>query len=228
VSTGGDVSLTGGMVGHVNSLSGATALAGVTHIGVSRDNPAEPAGGSLIADASSQFHGEDELRFYLPRRGNNRIAAGAILNGAVWSGAPTDPSPVQGEDEFTINIISDPSSTPNEHTNVIGSGPVPANAAGFAFYYDTILLGPAPFVPVPPKDPSDPSDPGSHGTLPPVVPDPDLASLLPDDRTTDEWQRDHEDAYSGPGEVNIYYEGFGQYGFFGESVFELNDSGLID
>ena len=228
VSTGGNVSLTGGMVGHVNSLSGATALAGVTQIGVSRDNPADPAGGSLIADASSQFHGEDELRFYLPRRGNNQIAAGAILNGAVWSGAPTDPSPVQRIDEFTINIISDPSSTPNEHTNVIGSGPAPANAAGFAFYYDTILLGPAPFVPGPPKDPSDPSDPGFPGTLPPLVTDPDLASLLPDDRTTDEWQRDHEDAYSGPGEVNIYYEGFGQYGFFGESIFELNDSGLID
>ena len=36
------------------------------------------------------------------RRINNQIGAGSILNGQVWTGAPTDPSATQREDEFTI------------------------------------------------------------------------------------------------------------------------------
>jgi len=182
----------------------------------------DPAGGSLIADAASQFHGEDELRFYLPRRGNNQIAAGAILNGALWSGASTDPAPVQRIDEYTVNIIGNPNSTPNEHGNVFGTGPAPATAAGFAFYYDTILMGPAPVGPTPPTPPTDPGTP-----LPPVAPAPDFPSFFPDDRTTDDWQREQEDLYSGPGQANFYYEGFNQYGFFGESIFTLGVDGAL-
>ena len=220
VSAGSDISLTGAMIGHVNSLSGATTLSGVTRIGVSRDNPSDPSAGSLIADAASRFHGEDELRFYLPRRENSQIAAGAVLNGAVWRGASTDPAPVQRIDEYTINIIGNPGSTPNEHGNVFGTGPAPVNAAGFAFYYDTILMGPAPFVPMPPVPPAPPSPPSpSTPPLPPVPPAPDFPSFFPDDQTTDDWQREQEDVFSGPGQSNFYYEGFSEDGFFGENVF---------
>ena len=214
VSAGRGIRLSGGMIGHVNETSGATALSGVTQIGVSRDNPSDPSAGSLIADAASRFHGEDELRFYLPHRENSQIAAGAVLNGAVWRGASTDPAPVQRIDEYTVNIIGNPGSTPNEHGNVFGTGPAPVNAAGFAFYYDTILMGPAPFVPTPPSPPTPPAPP-----LPPVPPAPDFPSFFPDDQTTDDWQREQEGVFSGPGQSNFYYEGFSEDGFFGENVF---------
>jgi hypothetical protein len=130
---------------------------------------------------------------------------------------------VQRIDEYTINIIGNPSSTPNEHGNVFGTGPAPVNAAGFAFYYDTILMGPAPFVPTPPAPPTPPTSPVTP--LPPVPPAPDFPSFFPDDRTSDDWQREQEGIYSGPGQSNFYYEGYSQYGFFGESVLGLGQDG---
>lgn len=231
VAVGSDIRLTGGMIGHVNSLSPATTIGGVTQIGVSRDDPSDASGGGLFADASSQFHGEDELRFYLPRRGNNQIAAGAMLNGTLWSGASTDPAPVQRIDEYTIHILGNPNATPNEHGNVFGSGPIPANLAGFAFYYDTIVRGPAPFVSAPPNSGS-PQSPGA-GQNPgsgsqsesPGSMALDYPSFFPDDRTTDDWQREQEGTYSGPGESTFYYEGFSQYGFLGESTFSYGGEG---
>lgn len=231
VAAGSDIHLTGAMIGHVNSLSPASATGGVTQIGVSRDDPSDAGGGELVADAASQFHGEDELRFYLPRRGNNQIATGAMLNGTLWSASP-DPSPVQRVDEYTIHILGVPDAsldaTPNEHGNVFGTGPVPGHPAGFAFYYDTIRMGPAPFVPVPPGSGSPQTGgstplPQSQSSSDPITPD--FPSYLPDDRTTDDWQREQEGNYSGPGEANFYYEGFDQYGFHGESTFGVGGNG---
>ena len=214
-----DITLVDGMIGHVNASSPGTAGPGVTQIGVSRDDPTDPNGGTLTADADSEFSGSDELRFYLPRRGNNQIAAGALLNGEVYTGARPDPSPVQGEDEYTINIIGDVMLTPNEHGNVFGTGPAPATAAGYAFYYDTIVMGD---LVLPPGGGPDDGGPGlDPDTETPIDPDDDFLRFILDDRTLDDWQRDREKVYSGFGRYGIYYENFDHYGFFGESTFHL-------
>jgi len=52
--------------------------------------------------------------------------------------------------------------------------------------------------------------------------------LFPDDWTTDDWQRDREEEFTGPGETNFFYEGYGQYGFFGESIFQMKSANEID
>jgi len=216
VSAGRDISLSGGMIGHVNNLSGATALDGVTQIGVSRDDPTDPTGGTLTADALSQFHGEDELRFYVPRRGNNKIASGAYLNGVLWAGASTDPAPVQRIDEYTIHMIGETEADPEEHENVFWSGAAPANVASFAFYYDTILMGPAP--PVPPAPPE-----------PPVPPGPNYPAYYPDDQTTDDWVRKHGDYYSRfglPGSLFRFdLQGGGGARYFGDDAYSPSPEG---
>ena len=226
VATGTDITLTGAMIGNLNSTSAATGVSGITQIGVSRDDPTDPSVGSIIADAGSEFQGTDQFRVYLPRRGNNQSAAGAKINGEVWSGAPADPSPTQRIDERTINIIGITTATPAEHTNVIGSGLAPTNAANFAFYYDTIALSAAP--PVIPVIPGNGGNNGNgnggnggngSGGIQQPVRGPNYASYLPDDRTLDDWLRDEEKEYSGPGEAVIYYEGYEQYGPNGESIF---------
>jgi hypothetical protein len=226
-----DLTVVDGMIGHRNALSPGTAGPGSTQIAVSQADPTDLAGGTLSADTDSEFSGEDELRFYLPRRGNNQIAAGAQLNGATYTGAQPDPSPVQGDDEYTIHIIiGDVLENPSEHGNAFRTGDPPITTAGYAFYYDTIVMGEV-IVP--------PSGGGPDGGMPnlpprlefPALPqesDSDFRQYSPDDRTLADWLRDQEEYYSGFDTFEIYYEGFFQYGFFGESTFRLRNTKKIE
>jgi hypothetical protein len=221
-----DISLIDGMIGHLNGSSPGTAGTGSTRIAVSQADPTDPAGGTLTADADSEFSGNTELRFYLPRRGNNQIAVGALLNGVAFTGARPDPSPVQGDEEYTINIIGDVVLTPNEHGNAFGTGPAPATAAGFAFYYDTIVMGDLILPPGGGQGGGGPvPDPGPEF---PVAPGIDFLEFLLNDRTLDDWLEEREGVYSGFGNYGIYYEDFDQYGFFGESIFGLYSTNGID
>jgi hypothetical protein len=217
VSAGRALTLNSAQVGHVGPGSPATSGTGATWIGVSRIDPADPAGGNLTANSASSFAGT-ELRFYLPRRDNNRIAAGATINGSVYGGV-RNPWPVQQAEEFA-NFVQNGSrlTQPAQHDNSLGSGPAPTNAAAFAFYYDTLVLAPAI---IPPGRPNLPGDPGPGGPpLPPLPPTiPDWLSYIPDDRTYEEWLRDQEAAYGAPGTGTILYEGFPQYGPGGESIY---------
>src|SRR5690606_6940673 len=121
------IAMENAIIGHRNSLSPATNLGGVTWIGVSRDDPTDPTGGVLEADAGSEFSGAEEVRFYLPRRGNNRIAAGAKINGVAYDGgALYEPWPVQRADEYTNFLQTSAGLTqPLEHDDIMGNGPAP-------------------------------------------------------------------------------------------------------
>jgi len=224
VSAGVDISVGSGLIGHLNHVSPATSTSGVTQVGVARLDPSNPAAGTLSADAASEFQGADELRFYLPRRGNNLVAAGARLNGFLFPGAQTDPSPTQRDDEYT-NFLSTNSGLlqPAEHDNSMGSGPGPVNAGNYAFYYDLIVSGPRP-PSLPGANPSDnpgggetPSNPGDGEGIPPA--EPETRDGLLDDRVFDDWLREQEEAFSAPGSGWIFYEGFSQYGPNGEPIF---------
>lgn len=223
VATDGSLFMTDAMIGHVSSISPATATGGVTQIGVSREDPTDQNGGSLMADADSEFSGVDGLRFYMPRRGNNEISAGALLNGESYAGARTDPSPSQGDDEYTIRILGDEILFPNEHDNVFGSGPDPINAGGFAFYYDTIVLAEVVEPPVVVAPDSDSDDNAANEltneSLLDVSPLFGLELLFPDDRVSDDEQREKESLYTGYFPFYFYYEGYSQYGPNGESTF---------
>src|SRR5690606_3409218 len=89
-----------------------------------------------------------------------------------------------------------------------------------------------PVPPVPPGPPSPPTPPSPPGPpvppVPPVPPgppvDPGYAWLLPDDRTYDDWLRDQEELYSGPGSTRIFYENYQQYGPRGESLYDFNSA----
>ncbi|MCG8599027.1 MAG: hypothetical protein MI807_02695, partial [Verrucomicrobiales bacterium] len=210
VSADSDVTMTDAMIGHVNATSNSTSSGGSTQIGVAGSAPADQTAGVMIADADSEFHGQDGLRFYLPRRGNNQISAGATLNGVSFEGAETDPSETQRIDEFTINILGDQILFPNEHANVFGTGPAPQNPGNFAFYYDTIVLVDLP-------EPSGSETPGSATLTPLILPFFDL--LFPDDRTTDDWQRKRRKDFTSYKSWSTYYEGFEQYGLYGDSIF---------
>lgn len=221
VSAGRGIALTSAQVGHVGAGSPATAVSGATWIGVSRNDPTNRSGGNLTANSASSFSGT-ELRFYLPRRDNNRIAAGANINGSVYGGV-RNPWPVQRAEEYA-NFVQNGSrlTQPAQHDNSLGSRPAPTTAAAFAFYYDTLVLAPAIVFPgpgTPPGNGGSPGTPGKPGQPGPALPD-WLAYLL-DDRTNDDWLNDQESAYSAPGSGTILYEGFTQYGPDGESVFEL-------
>lgn len=212
ISSSQDITLVDAMIGHLNSINpNATSSGGSTQIAVGTSAPTDPAAGTLTADAASEFHGQDELRFYMARRGNNRIAAGAGMNGISFAGAQPDPSESQRNDEFTINILGDDILFPNQHANVFGTGPAPANAGNFAFYYDTIVLEEVVLDDVP----------ADRDTVPVILPFIGLLELLfPDDRTSEEWRRDLEEEYTRYHSWGIYYEGFGQYDLFGNSTFD--------
>jgi len=137
-------------------------------------------------------------------------------------GAAPDPSPVQREDEYTIHTIGEVISSPNEHGNVFGTGPSPATAAGFAFYYDTIEIGAVIVDPVPPVDPGTGAEPGID-VLSGEETGVDPNSYVMDDQSLDEWLRDLQRRYSGFGDFQIFYEDFDQYGSNGESIFILDD-----
>ncbi|MCB1203153.1 MAG: hypothetical protein KDN18_02755, partial [Verrucomicrobiae bacterium] len=63
---------------------------------------------------------------------------------------------------------------------------------------------------------------------PPAPPAPNYLDMIPDDHFLDDWIRDLEERYSGPGEVNIYYEGFNQYGPDGEPISSFNSAPGLD
>jgi hypothetical protein len=134
----------------------AVASSGSTFVAVSRnDFPAAMAtgDGTLTADAASVFSSAPggELRFYLPRRASNLVAAGTSLNGTAYIGGLADPA-LQRSDEFYTSL--------GQHTNLNTAA---ANAAGlvlnldpidaahystalgdYSFYFDTGTLTPAP------------------------------------------------------------------------------------
>ncbi|HQZ30065.1 MAG TPA: hypothetical protein PK648_18110, partial [Verrucomicrobiales bacterium] len=229
VAAGTDVTLSGALIGNQNSISTASGVSGITQIGVSRDAPSDETVGNLIADSESQIQGSDEIRVYLPRRENNQVAPGALLNEEVWSGAPIDPSLEQRIDEYTINIIGVVTFSPMDHGNDFSTGSSPTNAAGFAFYYDTIALTDVPpVIPIEPMDPTDPSggdggDQVSPVVLPRAAREPDLPSLVPDDRVLEDWLADQSVRYNSPGRPQIYYEGFENYGPRGEVIINLQN-----
>lgn len=213
VGAGRNIALTNSMIGHVNAISRATSTSGVTQIGVSRNAPSRQGGGQLVADAESEFSGADELRFYIPWREDNRIAAGALLNGATYSGARRDPSSLQGPEEFTIDIRGDKFLTPNEHGNVFGSGPAPVTAVGYAFYYDTIVLRESAT-----PDGRDPVNPEGPDAGEPDDAD-DMGSVNVDDDTFEDAQRRRRKAFRGH-PFRILYQGFESRDEEGNSTFE--------
>lgn len=211
VAAGSDVTVTDGLIGHTNSETVAGPVTGVTQIAVSTTDTTDPAGGNLVMNSGSQISGADEIRVYAPRRANNQIAAGALLNGVTWSGAPLDPAPAQRIDEFTINIIAENGlSVVNQHDSTFGSGPAPLTAGGFAFYYDTILLEQILVI------------------APPEGSGPRLETFFPTDRTQDEWQREANQLYTGFNSFGIYFEGYDHYGPQGESLFDFINGNSID
>ncbi|MAS96498.1 MAG: hypothetical protein CMO55_25195, partial [Verrucomicrobiales bacterium] len=218
VGAGNNIVLRNAMIGHVNMVNtNATGVDGVTQIGVSRVDPTDASGGSLSANSTSEFAGVEELRFYLPRRANNQIAAGAKLNGVSYGGAPSDPTETQGVDEYTINIIGDQILFPNEHENTFGTGPSPATAAGYAFYYDTIELGEV-------VDDGTDAGSGAGGTGTGGIGegvDP-FGFFFVDDKALSDWLRDRAEEYGRYHSFSIYYEGFSQYGSDGESLFDMS------
>jgi len=212
VAAGGSLTMNQALIGHANSTSIATS-AGTTQIGVSWLAPANPAGGSLVANATSEFSG-DELRFYVPRRANNQVAAGAMMNGVAYTGGLSDPYPTKRADEYT-NYVQTTSGTTQlaEHDSTFGSGPAPATAGSFAFYFDTIVQGTPVEPPLPPEPPT-----------PPVPPAPDYRDSILDDRVIDDWIREQEGLFSTPGSTSIFYEGYTQYGPNGESIYNFNNA----
>jgi hypothetical protein len=193
------------LIGHNNGVNtSASPATGDTQLAVSADAPSNELGGSLIADAGSEIWGADETRIYLPGRVNNQLAAGSIINGRVWVGAPLEPSLTQRADEFTVRLLTGSVlTTPGEHNGTFNSGPTPATAESFAFYYDIIrLLGAV----------------GPTGT--------DNGGVLTD-RLVDDYQRELQEFYTGFNTLNVYYEGFNQYGSNGEAIYQFISSRIL-
>lgn len=198
------------LLGHTNAASVAMST-GTVMVGVNVDSPADENGGSLTADANSEFSG-DEIRFYLPRRINNQVAAGALMNGIPYAGGLTDPWPTKGADEFANFWITDNGVLHlNEHDNTMGSGPAPATAGAYAFYFDTLVQGDPPQPPLPPEPP-----------LPPAPPLPEFPEPL-DGPILSDWIDDQETDYSGPVLTEILYEGFSQYGTYGQVTINIGN-----
>ncbi len=227
VAAATDVTLAGGMIGQINSTVDpgvTTSLSGVTRIGVSQLDPGDASGGILTADAESEFQGTESLEFYLPRRENNAIAAGALLNGSPYAGPREDPTVDQLPDEFAVNVITPAGVTidGNIADNLIGAsrdtaGTTPLN---FGFYFDTIELTEAPpvVVEIPDVVDSGEVDPGDSG----FEFDFEFMSAFPaDDRLVDDEQRKAEQRYSGFNPYAMYYEGYDQYDSNGNSIFHL-------
>jgi filamentous hemagglutinin family protein len=216
VAADGGLVMNQALIGHSNSTSNATS-AGTTQVGVSWLDPSDPTGGNLVADSTSEFGG-DELRFYVPRRANNQVAAGAMMNGVTYGGGTSDPYPTKGADEFANYVLTESGTIQlAEHDSTFGSGPAPTVAGTFGFYFDTIVQGTPVEPPLPPEPP-----------VPPVPPLPDYRGSVLDDRVIDDWIRDQEMAFSTPGTTEILYEGYYQYGPNGEPIFDFNNAAGMD
>lgn len=213
IIAGANFSSVRAMIGHGLGSDPADSV----WISVASTDPANPQAGSLRADAETVFAAGDDLRFYLPGRGNNLIARGALLNGVAWTGTRPDPSPSRGIEEFTRHFIGVDPSSPDEHTSVLGSGPVPLTAAGYAFYYDTLVNGPltggAGPTPIPPAMPiplpTDPVIPVDNDSI-------ELGGLAED------WKKEFLRRHSGSGSSELRYEGYEQYGPNGEVLIQVD------
>lgn len=217
IAAAGGITLTEALLGHRNT--GSLAVSGGTvMVGVSADDPANVPGDDLVADAETEFTG-DEVRFYLPRRANNRIAAGALMNGVAYGGGLSDPWPAPGADEFTRFLLTDNGVLSlDEHDSTFGSGPVPTTAGAYGFYFDTLVQGDPPqpdaaFVSLLPTPPSE-------------TPLQEVPEFL-DDRLLLDSIDQQEARFSGPGFTEIFYEGFSQYGTNGEVHFQFTDPGQL-
>ena len=198
----------------------------------------DPTGGSIIADANSEFAGFDELRFYVPERSSNDVQAGALLNGEAFVGAETDPSLLQRDDEFTVNITGVAPSTPMEHGNAINTGPAPTNAAGFAFYYKSIELTNPPVV-VPGGGGSGGAGAGGSGGAGgvggsggaagrPFLTLAQALGLFPRDKTLDDWQRENEGLYTGFNPFGMFFEGYDHYDVNGNPIYHFVFANELD
>jgi len=234
----GGIAMKGALVGHVNGDSPATAVSGKTWIALVDEygNPlTDPSVGGLKADASSEFYGADEVRFYLPSRANNQVSAGAQINGEVYVGG-VDPWPVQREDEYTNNRINEDGTVDflGQWAFPMGIDPAPVVAGRYAFYYDVIEIGQPPVVVVPVDLGAGASTGAGSWAIRPVRTEPDYRRMTPDDRTYDEWLSDrkrgsrrwtgYEVGSEGSSRrwlgYEISFEGYSQYGPHGESVYE--------
>ncbi|MCB1206481.1 MAG: filamentous hemagglutinin N-terminal domain-containing protein [Verrucomicrobiae bacterium] len=211
------------MIGHLNGGSTSQNYQGSTQLAVGMGDPADPASGSITADGESEFAGAEGLRFYLPQRANNGIAPGATLNGQAFSGAAPDPFDHQRDDEFVIHILGDQALSPNEHGNLFDTGPVPSNASGFAFYYDTITVVAG--AGLTPSDTTSGDENGGGadpaGSEEPESPFGDMMSFYTLENFLEDWLRDREEEFSRSGEYRILYENFWQYSPSGDYIRSL-------
>ncbi|MCB1232810.1 MAG: hypothetical protein KDN19_21375, partial [Verrucomicrobiae bacterium] len=166
LTTGQDLTLTGGMVGHidpsimVNHGNGG----GDTFVAISRTDPTASGTGLLTADADSVLASDanGELRLYLPGRANNQMAWGTQLNGTPYWGVPTEPATL-GVDEFALVQLDengvDLGATP-QHANLADLAPssprwqenlanqaltadttnYSTGAGNYSLYYDTVSV----------------------------------------------------------------------------------------
>lgn len=241
VSSSANIVLVDGMIGHVNNASetstaGASAAGGSTQIAVSTADPTDPAGGSLLADSSSEFGGADEVRIYVPERSSNDVEVGALINGVSFAGAAVDPTTAQRDDEFTINVTGVQNVALNQHSNAFDSGPAPVNAGSFAFYYNSVQL----------TDPVVP--PGGGGTGTGTGGDGDggigtsggfggrgllftlaeVFNLFPEDKAQSDWQRENEALFTGFNPFSMFFEGYDHYDVNGNPVYHFIFSNRLD
>ncbi|MEC5125835.1 hypothetical protein VSU19_03680 [Verrucomicrobiales bacterium BCK34] len=222
VASATDITLTGGMIGQINSAadpSQVTSLSGITQIGISQLDPADENGGTLTADAESEFQGTDSLEFYLPQRENNQIAVGANINGTAYAGARQDPTVDQLPEEFAVNVINPDGSTVagNIADNLIGAGRDTAGTTpqNFGFFFDTIELVDA----TPVEDETTDGGAGDGGGSGFRF---DAMNYLPsNDRLVDDERREAEQLYTGFNPYSMYYEGYEQYDSNGNSIFNV-------
>ena len=226
-------------VGHVNwatiASGRATYSSGNTIVAPSRRNPSRGTG-TLTADSGSEFSSAPtgQLRFYFPRRANNQIAAGAILNCTSYIGTPTDPSRKVRADEFVRRIVGRrgyPSTFPLQHRNLTPNyfGNLNPGDLGFdttnystalgnySLYYQQVEVENPPPPPPPPPPVIGPYVPPV--TIPGPPPVPDYRGIFPDDRYLDDLHEQHREDVGSYNPYGVYYEGYDHYGRLGESIF---------
>ncbi len=244
VSAGSDIRLASALIGHLNDETNATATAtSGLQMQVGSLMPTDPAAGDLVTDDLTQLYGEEDVRIYLPTRANNQIEVDALINGVSWTGTPVDPTLEQGDDEFTREITGTNPSSPLDHDFGAPTDPAPANAAGFAFYYNSIELNAVvdPGTGGPGTGGPGTGGPGTGGGTDPVggggiggfidengefdANGRGSETFKRDDRIFDDEQRVNIRRISRPSSFIFRFEGFDQYGPNGESIWNYLFSG---